>query len=163
MRPAVLKINHIRKVRYCIVLEAAVKKIRVCIDAWGRGALEGRTYNMALRQGVQFSDVNQLCSSLENVFEKIKYPAASTQFRVFGKKSWGNAAKKETEQTMNQDKITDTNPTGKKATFIVQVMYRQNATWQGQVIWSEKNETRQFRSALELIKLIDSAAEESNL
>ena len=51
----------------------------------------------------------------------------------------------------------------KKATFIVQVMYRQNATWQGQVVWSEKNETRQFRSALELIKLIDSAAEESGL
>ncbi|BDF59254.1 hypothetical protein CE91St36_20710 [Christensenellaceae bacterium] len=49
---------------------------------------------------------------------------------------------------------------GKKATFVVKVQYRQNATWQGQMIWSEKNEARSFRSALELIKLIDSATEE---
>ena len=38
-----------------------------------------------------------------------------------------------------------------------QVRYRQNATWQGDVIWAEKNERQSFRSALELLKLIDSA------
>ncbi|KUJ24914.1 hypothetical protein AR437_03050 [Christensenella hongkongensis] len=55
------------------------------------------------------------------------------------------------------------NVTGKKATFIVQIQYRQNATWQGQVVWSEKNEKKKFRSALELIKLIDSATAESEI
>ena len=50
---------------------------------------------------------------------------------------------------------------GKHATFIVQIQYRQNATWQGQIVWAEKNETKYFRSALELIKLIDSALEET--
>lgn len=44
-----------------------------------------------------------------------------------------------------------------KGTFIVHVRYRQNATWQGDVIWAEKNERQGFRSALELLKLIDSA------
>ena len=48
-----------------------------------------------------------------------------------------------------------------KATFIVQVQYQQNCTWQGQVTWSQKNDCKHFRSELELIKLIDSAAEES--
>ena len=49
---------------------------------------------------------------------------------------------------------------GKEGTFIVQVQCRQNATWQGQVIWAEENRKEHFRSALELIKLIDSAMDE---
>lgn len=50
-----------------------------------------------------------------------------------------------------------------KATFIVQIQYRQNATWQGQIHWKEKDEDRLFRSELELIKLIDSAAENDTM
>ena len=34
---------------------------------------------------------------------------------------------------------------GKEGTFIVQVQYRQNATWQGQVLWAEKNRREQKR------------------
>ena len=45
---------------------------------------------------------------------------------------------------------------GEKATFVVRIQYRQNASWQGQVTWAEKNKTVPFRSALELLKLIDS-------
>lgn len=46
---------------------------------------------------------------------------------------------------------------GEKGTFVIQVQYRQNSTWQGKVEWVEKNKTQHFRSALELIKLIDGA------
>ena len=52
---------------------------------------------------------------------------------------------------------------GKKATFLIQVQYRQNATWQGEITWVEKKESIRFRSALELIKLIDSAVQESEI
>lgn len=45
----------------------------------------------------------------------------------------------------------------KKATFIVQVQFRQNATWQGSIHWNEKNKTQYFRSTLEMIKLMDEA------
>lgn len=44
-----------------------------------------------------------------------------------------------------------------KATFIVQVQFQQNATWQGSIHWSEENKTQHFRSTLELIKLMDEA------
>ncbi|PNV60795.1 hypothetical protein C0033_17575 [Clostridium sp. chh4-2] len=46
---------------------------------------------------------------------------------------------------------------GDKATFVVHVQYRQNATWQGNVMWAENQQSASFRSALELLKLIDSA------
>ncbi len=41
--------------------------------------------------------------------------------------------------------------------FMVQIEHCENATWQGSVLWAEKNIAQQFRSALELIKLMDSA------
>lgn len=42
-------------------------------------------------------------------------------------------------------------------TFIVNVKYRQNATWQGTVTWVEEKQKASFRSVLELLKLMDSA------
>ncbi len=45
-------------------------------------------------------------------------------------------------------------------TFVVQILSQQNATWQGRVTWTDKNQVQNFRSALELLKLIDGALEE---
>lgn len=51
--------------------------------------------------------------------------------------------------------------TRKRGTFLLNIYNRQNATWQGTVTWIDKNEKQQFRSALELIKLIESALDEA--
>ena len=52
---------------------------------------------------------------------------------------------------------------GSKNTFLVHVASCQNATWQGQIVWAEKNQTSSFRSALEMIKLMDSAVEQAGV
>lgn len=44
-------------------------------------------------------------------------------------------------------------------TFIVKVMRNENSTWQGSITWADKSETKFFRSALELLHLMDSAIE----
>lgn len=44
-----------------------------------------------------------------------------------------------------------------RGTFIVKVLRGQHSTWQGTVTWVDRKEEKNFRSALELIKLIDSA------
>jgi len=49
-----------------------------------------------------------------------------------------------------------------KCTFEVTVRFHQNATWQGQIHWIEKNYKQNFRSALEMLKLMDEAVEESS-
>ncbi|MCR5403750.1 MAG: hypothetical protein K6E91_08050 [Butyrivibrio sp.] len=48
-----------------------------------------------------------------------------------------------------------------KGTFIVKLDDCQHGTWQGKVVWAEENVTEYFRSALELIKLIDEAVNAS--
>ena len=46
-----------------------------------------------------------------------------------------------------------------KQTFVVEVVDQQNASWQGSVNWVNTDKKEHFRSALELIRLIDSALE----
>lgn len=48
-----------------------------------------------------------------------------------------------------------------RGTFLIDIYNRQHATWQGSVTWVNRDEKQHFRSALELIKLIDSALEEA--
>jgi len=37
------------------------------------------------------------------------------------------------------------------------ILFRQNASWQGSVVWVEGRQEERFRSALELVLLMDSA------
>ena len=46
---------------------------------------------------------------------------------------------------------------GKKCTFEISVKFQQNATWQGTILWAEKNLKQNFRSVLEMLKLMDEA------
>lgn len=48
----------------------------------------------------------------------------------------------------------------KRQTFVIEILDTQSQSWQGKVRWVEKQETQTFRSALELIKLMDSAVSE---
>jgi len=48
----------------------------------------------------------------------------------------------------------------KKCTFEISVKFKQNATWQGQILWAEKNLKQNFRSVLEMLKLMDEALTE---
>ena len=48
-----------------------------------------------------------------------------------------------------------------KGTFEITVKFMQNSTWQGQIHWIEKNQKQNFRSALEMLKLMDEALAET--
>ena len=53
-------------------------------------------------------------------------------------------------------------PNSSKGTFVVNVQFRQNATWQGNILWMEENRKQNFRSVLEMIRLMDEALLESD-
>ena len=49
-------------------------------------------------------------------------------------------------------------PEGKnQGTFIVRLDDCQQGTWQGKVVWADEESSEHFRSALELLQLIDDA------
>lgn len=49
-----------------------------------------------------------------------------------------------------------------KATFVVQIQFRQNSTWQGSIDWIDKKVSQRFRSELELLRLMDDAVGTDN-
>ena len=48
-------------------------------------------------------------------------------------------------------------PEKKEATFVVHVNKCENESWQGQVTWADKDERLNFRSAMELLNIMDAA------
>ena len=62
------------------------------------------------------------------------------------------------QRSANAVKSEDKKNTG---TFVLNILNRQNSTWQGKITWIEKQRSENFRSALELLKLIDNALDEN--
>ena len=127
-------------------------------NRWGNnGEYTGRIWHQYSDEPLSFQGTMEMVRSIENLFNQWNFPQSSTDSRSFSTKKpvAGEVQGKGVELRMDASRLHNKN--GGKGTFVVHVRYRQNATWQGDVIWAEKNERQSFRSALELLKLIDSA------
>lgn len=143
-------------------MSVELTKVRVCIDRYDPDGFEGRLYHRILEQPTALYDVSGLLLEMDRLFDRLRFPVSSIRHRSFGIAG----PRTYIEECIAEDRMEkqkSEEAIGKTATFIVQIQYRQNATWQGSILWAEKNERKPFRSALELIKLIDSAAEESSI
>ena len=138
---------------------AAPNLCSVCVDGVQAGEYTGRLFHYYTDQAIPFRSRFQLLACIDDLCDRIGYPQAAQQPRSFRRGQPAAPAKKEVERRMSKDELSAQK--GRMATFVVHVMHRQNATWQGTVVWAEKNQKASFRSALELIKLLDSAVEES--
>ncbi len=129
-------------------------KIRI-VDKTAEGDYLGVIEAEELERPITFSQTAHMVVALEDLLERRNFPKAASGIRTFGKhKEKDGVREMELEEKTEQNKD--------KATFVVTVLYRQNATWQGTLKWLEGGKEEKFRSALELIKLMDSAVEQGN-
>lgn len=129
-------------------ISESMKSIQICVNSYQNKNLSGVIYHPSTPNGLQFDNLMQLLLQVEIILDAISFPKASTERRRFTKMQ---KTGKTHESTVSEVQ------TGKLATFFVRMIFRQNASWQGSVIWSEGSSEEAFRSALELIMLIDSA------
>ncbi len=129
----------------------------ICVDEYDAHSISGRIYHPGNETPVHFNEIGRLLIQADKLMDEQNYPQPSTLSRSFVKSLQSQAKSKEKKL---MPKKTEVSEKGGKGTFVVQIQYRQHATWQGKVLWAEKNESMQFRSALELLKLIDSALDE---
>lgn len=142
------------------VSPAAGSVVRICCDSMEGYDWKGRLYTRYQKEPVYFRNAGELVGILEQFYNWIDYPQSSMvgrSFRDTDQKSGRRPDRKERQVVVVSMEAME-RQNGEKATFVVRIQYRQNATWQGQVTWAEKNKTINFRSALELLKLIDSTA-----
>ena len=134
----------------------------VCVDHYRAGGLSGVLYNQYQLEPSHFEDVSQMIMKMEAFYDEIRFPFSTRRPRsllpdkikkVKNILNQNDHKKEERVKVMKDGEFLQKH--GDLGTFIVRVQNRQNSSWQGRVTWVEKNETVSFRSALELLKLME--------
>lgn len=140
--------------------------ICVCVNSHENADYQGLIYHQFSDNPIEFSGMTDFIMKTEELFDEWDFPQRGLAQRNFKKGSRGDVGykpKKEDDRLpieILQEKVGVRNVQNKKGTlgtFVIHVVYRQDATWQGHLIYQEKNEKKDFVSALELIKYIDSS------
>lgn len=127
--------------------------INMCIDNINDGELFSRIYHCYSKEPWKFTNILQLIELADDFFDRLEFPQASTSARSFTSTQFSGVDRLDKVQSP-EDFIENR---GQKGTFFLNVRYRQNSSWQGSVTWVEEQREQHFRSALELLKLIDGA------
>ena len=109
------------------------------------------------KEAIYISCMEEMIIYLEGFFDRLRFPFPGTDDKTF------RISEKKTEPRRKDDKgyarrrhIRES--LGDAGTFIIAVQHsRQHSKWQGLITWVDEDKTVAFRSALELIKLIDEA------
>lgn len=123
--------------------------ILLCVDSYTNGVLQGEYFNH-LQEAVKFDSLSQFLIMVEEMLADSQAPQAYTTTRSFLPKSRLGGS-----PTVLQHRQ------GEKATFEVKILFRQHSSWQGVIVWLEKQTEQSFRSVLELVHLLDSALKDS--
>ena len=99
----------------------------VCVDAVENGRASGRFYHGGLGNERTFHSLDRFLLDMDRILDGQESAAGESDDRIWY--------------------------TGKVATFKLRVMFRQNGSWQGSVMWLETRHEEKFRSALELLSI----------
>lgn len=127
----------------------------LCVDKRLNGETIGRIYHAYSKEAIHISGMEEMIVYLEGFFDRLGFPFPGTDektFRISGKKT---EREERMIKVMREEDILENH--GDAGTFIIRVQHRQHSSWQGLITWVDEDKTVAFRSALELIKLIDEA------
>ena len=122
------------------------RKMTVCVDAFEDGVIKGRILTTG-QEPEAFESLMQFLMAVETVLDEQQSPQSYTSLRKFQEllpAAEGNPAAGQYRK-------------GTRATFELQVLFRQHSSWQGVIIWREQKMEQSFRSVLELVMLMNSA------
>jgi hypothetical protein len=129
-----------------------LKSILICVDAYDNLLMKGIIYHGSFSEGKSFDNLMQLLFMIEKVLEETGFPKATTEKRRFN-----TFASQNSEEAAADAGFDFSAKTGKLASFRIKIMFRHNASWQGSIAWLENGTEEPFRSALEMLMLVDSA------
>ena len=136
--------------------------VMVCVDGVENGDICGRYFHRYKKEETFFPDSATLVIEMERFYDAIGYPQAATKTRKFMEREREKVPAKE-HMTVIYDSQTLMQFRGKLATFLVGVTSRQNASWQGDVVWMEQKIRKHFCSDMELVVFVDDAVKKSEL
>lgn len=117
--------------------------------------LKGEFRHLFSAEFIEFCSISEFIFKAELMMEELNRPEAPVERR----RTWGkDNEKKETFGKI--PRLLETPPMGGmkrgKECFLIDVKYRQNCSWQGQIHWMRKNDyIMTFRSVLELLMILE--------
>lgn len=99
-----------------------------------------------LDKSYPFQDLVQLLLLMDTLMDEANFPQHCVAPRAFQSAPTGFLPQETSEK-----------PVSPLATFDIKVMFRQNASWQGSILWRDRMLESRFRSVLELVGLMDDA------
>lgn len=109
--------------------------------------LRGYLYTPQLDRRVPFDSLLQLLLLIEELLDQNNTPQRGMELRMFQSQEAAALLQRTAPQA----------PQPALASFSVTILFRQNASWQGAITWNDRQLESHFRSALELISLMDGA------
>lgn len=109
--------------------------------------LQGELSNPYFAKSVSFDNALQLLFLLEQLADDLQYPQKTVENRTLAMETFNDWIP-QWQNGIGEKKVL--------ATFTLRILFRQNASWQGTLGWKEEGREAQFRSVLELLKLLDS-------
>lgn len=104
---------------------------------------EGTLKNPFYGQELSFSSTTELLLAIDGMLDLLNYPQAAMASRRF----------KADPVRIDWERRRRTEPP--LAVFQLNVIFRQNASWQGTLTWVEQAKQISFRSVFEMLKLMD--------
>ncbi|MCJ7855134.1 hypothetical protein MUJ63_02325 [Lachnospiraceae bacterium NSJ-143] len=122
----------------------------ICFDSCDNGLVSGRLAVLSVKKSMDFSSVMELINGVEYFLDNFSVVERNESPRLFSGQSY---------DTHKDVLCSDLNGlvSGRLATFCVNIKFRQNSTWQGEAVWLETGKKESFRSALELLIMLDRA------
>ena len=98
------------------------------------------------QKSYSFQNLVQLLLLMDALMDTANFPQHGVEPRAF-----------QAAQNTFVPQETTQKPSSPLAVFEINVMFRQNASWQGSIVWSNRSLESRFRSVLELVGLMDDA------
>lgn len=127
--------------------------IILCVDYYQDEKINGRIYHRYQTEPIRVGGMTEAVFEIDAFFDRLGYPFPGTESHYFIKHEKIQRIKM--ARKLSDEEMLKNN--GEKGTFIIRVEQRQHSSWQGRVTWVEEEKTENFRSALELLKMIDGA------
>jgi hypothetical protein len=139
----------------------AITKIFICIDDISGYDFSGRITNPYMPEVKPFISSNEMLKIIDRFLDSVGIPRPLLSPRLFSdaapesKPKTPVRAQKDIEVYRSESELASCR--GEISTFLVHIKFRYNASWQGSFKWVEGNQSRDFRSTLDLLRMISDA------
>ncbi len=136
--------------------------INICVDGNENADFQGNVWHQYSDDPICFKSVTSMLTLVDDLMDEWDFPQKGLDHRQFVSAEHHRHQRVDVvDEELIIDKIQKKNGTrniqnkkGKLGTFIVQIAFRQNDTWQSNVVIVDTNDKKTFSSAMELIKIM---------